>query len=180
MNAFEALGLPQRLTITPEELDNAWRAAGKDHHPDAGGDERKFTALREAKATLASPASRLAHWLDLHGQTPDPRGTIDAGIMDLFAPVGHVVQQADALARRRAAATTALGQAMLEGETLRMRDDVEAMVTRIDHAITTQCAPFPLWESGESAPDVQAAALRNLRFLEKWKRALMAAYAGLA
>ena len=196
MNAFDALGLPQRLTLTQEEIETAWRAAGKAHHPDAGGDEQKFSVIREAKATLASPASRLAHWLEIHGENPDPRGTIDAEIMDLFAPVGEVVQQADALARRRATATTALGQAMLEGETLRTRENVEAMITRIDAAISTQCVPFSQWESNESAPAVkeksppaakekspptaQAAALRNLRFLGKWKRALMAAYAGLA
>lgn len=180
MNAFETIGLPQRLTITQEEIENAWRAAGKSHHPDAGGEEQAFATLREARATLTSPASRLAHWLEIHGQNPDPRGIIAAEIMDLFTPVGEVVQQADALARRRAAATTALGQAMLEGETLRIRENVEAMISRIDAAITAQCARFPQWESGEIALESQAATLRNLRFLEKWKRALMAAYAGLA
>lgn len=180
MNAFDALGLPPRLTLTAEEIENAWREAGKTLHPDAGGDEQAFATLREARAMLASPASRLAHWLELHGQKPDPRGAIAAEIMDLFAPVGDVIQQADALARRRAAAATALGMAMLEGETLRIRDGVEAMIVRIDAAIDAQCLPFPRWESDGIALESQAATLRNLRFLEKWKRALMAGYAGLA
>jgi len=180
MNAFDALGLPQRLTLTPEEIEIAWRTASKAQHPDAGGDEKTFSTLREARATLASPASRLAHWLELQGQSPDPRGTIDAAIMDLFAPVGDAMQQADSLARRRISATTALGLAMLESETLRTRENVESMIARIDDAITLQCAMFPEWESGETPADIQAATLRNLKFLEKWKRALMGAYAGLA
>jgi len=183
MNAFDALGLPQRLTLTPGEIENAWHAAGKASHPDAGGDELAFAVLREARATLASPASRLAHWLELRGKKPDPRGAIASEIMDLFAPVGDVVQQADDLARRRAAATTALGLALLEGETLCVRESIEATIARITAAIDSQCAPFPQWESGqsgESVVDTQAAVLRNLRFLEKWRRTLMSAYAGLA
>jgi len=180
MNAFVALGLPQQLTLTPEQIDNAWRAASKTHHPDSGGDEQAFSTLREARTILASPASRLAHWLELQGHPPDPRGTIDAEIMDLFATVGEVVQQADSLARRRSTAATALGLAMLEGETLRTREKVESMLARIDKAITAQCAPFAQWESTLPATDGPATVARGLRFLEKWKSSLMAAYAGLA
>lgn len=180
MNAFDALGLPLRLTLTSDEIDAAFREAGKAHHPDAGGDETTFATLRQARATLASPASRLAHWLDIHGQKSDPRGAIDAAIMDLFASVGEVVQQADSLSRRRSAATTALGKALLEGETLRIREATETMIARVDAAITAQCESFALWEAQLPDAGKSAATLRNLRFLEKWKNALMAAYSGLA
>jgi len=181
MNAFDALGLPQRLTLTAENIEAAWHEASKAHHPDAGGDEQRFATLRQARATLANPATRLAHWLELHGQKPDPRGTIATEIMDLFAPVGEIMQQADALARRRAATTTALGLAMLEGESLRVREGVEETINRITAAIDCQCAPFAQWESGgPTTDDAQALTLRNLQFLEKWKRSLMAAYARLA
>jgi len=180
MNAFEALGLPQRLTLTSEEIDVAFREAGKAHHPDAGGDEATFAQLRQARATLTSPASRLAHWLELHGEQSDPRGTIDPAIMDLFGAVGEAVQQADAIARRRSATTTALGMALLEGETLRARENIESMITKVDAAIAAQCASFTSWETRTPDSGQSAATLRNLRFLEKWKNSLMAAYANLA
>ena len=182
MNAYQALDIEPRLTLTLEEIDAAWRKAGKSHHPDAGGDEQSFAAAREAKTTLTNPSSRLAHWLELHNHPVDPRGTIDADTMDLFAPVGEVMQRTSALARRRAAATTALGLAMLESETLHTREEVENVITTLDAAIAAQCAPFPTWEAAPADihTTTAATAVRNLRFLEKWKRDLMAAYASLA
>jgi len=180
MNAFDALGLPQRLTLTSGEIDHAFREAGKTHHPDTGGEEATFAQLRQARAMLLSPATRLAHWLEIHGETPEPRGTIDENIMDLFAPVGETLQLAGALARRRSSATTALGLALLENETLRIREHLESMIERVESAIESQCVPFSTWENQTPATDLTAATLRNLRFLEKWKTSLMAAYASLA
>ncbi|MFU8892951.1 MAG: hypothetical protein ACNA8L_04920 [Luteolibacter sp.] len=180
MNAFDVLGLPQRLTLTSTEIDTAFRESGKTQHPDAGGDEQTFTRLREARTTLASPASRLAHWLEIQGEIPNPRGTIAPEIMDLFAPVGQAVQEADTLARRRDATTTSLGLALLKSETLRIRELLESMIARIDATIVSQCAPFASWEAQPPHPDLPTATIRNLRFLEKWKASLMAAYATLA
>lgn len=180
MNAFDALDLPRRLALAADAVDAAFREAGKTHHPDAGGDEHHFARLREARSTLTSPAARLAHWLEIQGHQPDPRGTIAPEIMDLFSAVGDAVQAAGAITRRRAAATTALGLALLEGETLASRDHLETMITTIDAAIASQCAPFPQWDVSPPDPAAAAATLRNLRFLEKWKTTLMAAYSGLA
>lgn len=180
MNAYDVLGLPQRLTLTAAEIDTLFREVGKTQHPDAGGDEQRFALLRQARVTLTSPASRLAQWLELQGQTPEPRGTIDPAVMDLFTTVGEAVQEADALARRRLAATTALGLALLESETLRNRERIETMIAKVDAAIASQCSPFASWESNPPDSEQAATTLRSLRFLEKWKTSLMAAYAGLA
>ena len=182
MNAYDVLGIEPRLVLTSGEIDAAWRDAGKSHHPDAGGDEQSFTAAREAKTTLTNPSSRLAHWLELHGHPVDPRGPISAEIMDLFSPVGDVMQRTGSLTRRRAATTTALGLAMLESETHHARADIDATIPTLDAAIATQCARFPAWQAAPAELDAAEAAttVRNLRFLEKWKRDLMAAYASLA
>lgn len=180
MNAFDALGLPHRLTLTSAEIETAFREISKTRHPDTGGDEQSFTILREARSTLTSPASRLAHWLEIQGVKPQPRGTINPEIMDLFTHVGETVQQANSLARRRTSTTTALGLALLESETLRIREALESMITRVDANIESQCAPFASWEAQPPNPDLPTATIRNLRFLEKWKASLMSEYASLA
>lgn len=182
MNAYATLGLPVRLALHPEEIDAAFREAGKSRHPDAGGDQAAFGELRAARETLASPAARLAHWLEIHGHTPDPRGVIGAEIMDRFGEVGEATQRAEGIARRRRAATTALGLAMLEAETLRARESVEMMIASVESAVESQTRDFATWEADPQTVDPEAAAavMRGLRFLEKWKRGLMAAYAGLA
>ena len=180
MNAFDALGLPTRLTLATAEIDTAFREAGKRHHPDAGGDKDHFTRLRDARVTLVAPDRRLAHWLEIRGHRPDPRGNIAPEIMDLFSSVGEAVQQAADIARRRSAAQTPLGLALLESETLRSRERIETMIARVNAAIEAQCAPFPSWDAGPPDPAIAAATLRNLRFLEKWKTSLMGACSGLA
>ena len=76
MNAFEILRLPPRLSIRAEEVNNAFREAGKSMHPDAGGDDREFARLREAHAILSSPSRRLRHWLETHGITVEARGVV--------------------------------------------------------------------------------------------------------
>ena len=182
MNAFDALGIPPTLVLTDTGIEAAWREAGKKHHPDAGGAEADFRAAGEARNILASPSSRLAHWLELHGHAPDPRGAVAGEVMDLFSAVGDVVRRAAGLARRREAATTALGLAVLESETLHLRADIESAIRRVDAAITARCRPFSQWQDdpSQAVRDQADATVRNLRFLEKWRRDLMAAYASLA
>ena len=182
MNPFAALAIEPKLDATPEDIEHAWREISKYQHPDAGGDERAFAAAREARTALAAASSRLAAWLELHGHLVNPRGDIAAEIMDLFTPVGSVIQRTTAIARRRATATTALGLAMLENDTLLARADLEKRIASIDAAIARQCAHFPAWQASPASIDPAGAAttVRNLRFLEKWKRDLMAAYASLA
>ena len=67
MNAFEVLGVEERLVFREEELREAFREAGKRLHPDAGGGEGDFAALKEAMAILSGPSRRLSHWLSLRG-----------------------------------------------------------------------------------------------------------------
>jgi curved DNA-binding protein CbpA len=182
MNAFGILGLPEKLTLSAREIDTAWRETGARIHPDAGGGEAAFAELRAARDTLASPANRLAHWLGLHGHSAAPRGTIAPEIMDLFGPVAEATRQAEEFARRRAAATTALGLAVLEAGTLRIRESVESTIASLDDAIAITCADFEGWQQAPESVDAAkaSAVVRGLRFLEKWKRNLMSAYSGLA
>jgi curved DNA-binding protein CbpA len=177
-SAFESLGIAPRLIIPDDELRAAFRQAGKTSHPDAGGGEAEFAALREAYETLASPSRRLRHWLELRGIATDARGTVNPTLMDLFSTVGATTQRAEALVRKRSETQSVLALALLERETHACRHAVETALASVEAAIQRECATFP---SLENTPDPAAAAetARSLAFLEKWRASLRALFARL-
>lgn len=179
-NAFDRLGLEPALVLTDETLRGAFRAAGKQVHPDAGGGEGEFTALNEAFAILSSPSRRLRHWLECRGLTVETRGTIDTALMDLFSEVGAVTQRAEVLVRKRDEAKSALGRALLEGGTQGCREALEAAIAKVEAWIFRECEIFPSLETSED-PDLATAATiaRNLVFLEKWRAGLRAGFSRL-
>ena len=179
MNAFEVLGVPERLIFRDEELREAFREAGKRLHPDAGGGEGDFAALKEAMAILSGPSRRLSHWLSLRGVAVEPRGMIAERLMDLFGKIGGVTQTAEAVIRKRESTLSALGKALLEPEIQGCLEKVEEMIAAVDEMIDGECAVFPEWENGRPDPAVASRKVRNLAFLEKWKASLKSCYARL-
>lgn len=179
-DAFQILGIPPALVLSDDSLREAFREAGKRSHPDAGGGEGEFAALREAFAVVSSPSRRLRHWLELRGTPGDVRGTIEPSLMDLFTEVGAVTQQAESLVRKRDDAKSALVRAMLEGETQIRREAVERAISQVETRITDECAVFSEFEKS-LVVDVDAAAktARNLAFLEKWRAGLRACFSKL-
>lgn len=179
-NAFHTLGIEPALVITDELLRELYREAGKLTHPDAGGGDGEFAALREAFAIVSSPSRRLRHWLELRGTVGDVRGTIDPSLMDLFTGVGAVTQQAESVIRKRDEAKSALVRALLEGETQLCREAVERAISQVEATISKECAVFSEFENSPD-PDVQAASktARNLAFLEKWRAGLRACFSRL-
>lgn len=180
MSAFQTLGLPPCLVLAEDELREAFRAAGKTAHPDAGGGEGEFAALREAHAILSSPSRRLKHWLEIHGIAPDPRGTIGPSLMDLFTLAGAATQKAETLIRKRDEAKSLLVRAMLEADTQICREEVENAISQVDGSIARECSIFP---ELEIATELDLAAVsqvvRDLTFLEKWKASLRSCYSRL-
>jgi curved DNA-binding protein CbpA len=179
-NAFQILGIEPRLVLSDEDLRDLFREAGKRAHPDAGGGEGEFAALREAFAVLSSPSRRLRHWLELRGTPGDVRGSIDGSLMDVFSEVGAVTQQAESCIRKREEVKSVLVRAMLEGETQCCREAVEQAISKVESLITRECGFFPEWEKSETC-DIEAVskAARNLAFLEKWRTGLRSCYARL-
>ncbi len=168
------------LSLSDETLRDAYREAGRLAHPDAGGGEGEFAALREAFAILSSPSRRLRHWLELRGTPGEVRGTIDPSLMDLFSEVGAVTQRAEALVRKRDEAKSALVRAMLEGETQLCREAVERAISQVETRITSECSVFPgLETSRESNIEAASKVARNLAFLEKWRAGLRACFSKL-
>ena len=180
MNAFETLGIEPRLVIPDEAVRDAFREAGKQSHPDAGGAPDTFAKLREAFDIVASPSRRLRHWLELRGIPIDSRGVVAPSVMDLFAELGDVSQRAETLIRRREEAKSALGRAMLESETQSCREAVERAIAIVESAIGRETARFPEFESDVTdAIEAAAASVRNLAFLEKWRLTLRGLFSRL-
>lgn len=179
-NAFEILGMPQRLVIDAETLNVAFREAGRTAHPDAGGGDDEFAKLREAYEIVSSPSKRLKHWLILRGSPAETRGAVDPPLMDLFSEIGGVTQRAEALIRKRDETKSALGLALLGPETHACREAVEQALVLVEDAIIRECSALPAIEQAASL-DVGAASksARNLAFLEKWRTGLRGVFARL-
>jgi hypothetical protein len=179
-DAFQQMGITPSLRIDDDALRAIFLESSKRAHPDGGGGEGEFSALREAMAVLSSPASRLKLWLELRGTPAVVRGVIDSALMDVFAEVGRVTQGAETLIRKRDEAKSALVRAMLEGETQIKREEVERMIGSVDELIRGECGAFAGFEASEVI-DHEAASVtaRNLTFLEKWRAGLRGCYARL-
>lgn len=176
MNAFHTLGLSPRLVLTEEELRSAFREAGRELHPDAGGGEGEFAALKEALAILSSPSRRLGHWLSLLGTPVESRGMIAPGLMDLFGKIGALSQEAEAVIRKRESARSALGRALLEGGLQDCLQRVEEMIAEVDARLASECGVFGQWASAPPEAGIGSGKVRNLAFLEKWRDSLKALY----
>ena len=56
MNYYNTLGLKQNAS--DDEIKTAYRKMAMKHHPDRGGDEKKFKEIEEAYRTLSDPEKR--------------------------------------------------------------------------------------------------------------------------
>jgi hypothetical protein len=176
MDPFERLGLEKRLAVSEAELREAFRAAGKSAHPDAGGSGDDFARLQQSFAQLSSPSRRLRCWLEARGVAGEERGAISPALLDLFGSVGGALQQADAVTKQREAALSALAKAMLEPAVQQAREALEAALEAVASAIQAEESRFPTLEAGHGDPWLVA---RDLAFLEKWQAELKSRFAGL-
>jgi hypothetical protein len=79
-NHYDVLGVG--ASATQAEVRAAYRAAARDHHPDAGGDPARMRAVNVAWAVLGDPVRRAAYDRTLAG------GALDAGfvVSDTVSP----------------------------------------------------------------------------------------------
>lgn len=55
-NYYDTLGV--KTSATPDEIKRAYRKLASQHHPDKGGDVKKFQEIEEAYRTLSDPSKR--------------------------------------------------------------------------------------------------------------------------
>ena len=65
MNHYELLGVAN--TATPEEIKKAYRKLASQHHPDKGGDTKKFQEVQVAHDTLSDQNKRAQYDMELAG-----------------------------------------------------------------------------------------------------------------
>jgi molecular chaperone HscB len=77
LDYFAALGLPRRLTIDPNQLENLYHELGRRVHPDRFANQAEAlraaslsatALLTRAFRTLRDPVSRGLYWLNLNGE----------------------------------------------------------------------------------------------------------------
>lgn len=177
IDAYATLGLPKKLALDETSLDAAWRENNLRHHPDRpGGDAALAAAANQARETLRRPASRLRHWLTLHGATPSRSAALDPTMMDLFSVVAESLGQADEVLRRKAAASTAIGRAAVAAAELRAQLRLQELQGRLTRSLAECLERFKEIDARAEAGDAPETLLRDaqslagtLAFLEKWE-----------
>lgn len=171
-DAFATLGLERRLTLDDQAIESAWRELGAALHPDQDqGDAEKAAAVNQAYQALRSPARRLRHWLELHEAGLDRQTAITPDMMALFSEVGAVLNEADEVLKKRAAASSALAKALLAEAEIGAQQKLQALLGRLGREKATALDSFPAFETAASESDFVAAraAAGRLGFLEKWE-----------
>lgn len=163
MNAFEVLGLPQRSTLSEDEV----RAAYFERSKAASADRAELNAAFEL---LLAPDKRLRHLLDI--AAPDDARqwrtvSMSEDLMTLFMSLGKARPEAEALIEKRSKAASALSKALLERQTFAMRETLEEIGTALEAKRE---------ELGSSLTQINAddwiaiaAAQARFAYLAKWQ-----------
>jgi curved DNA-binding protein CbpA len=176
VNAFETLGLKPILQLSDEKIREAFRSMAGISHPDSGGDETSFAAIREAQETLSSPAKRLREWLIIRGAEINERGSISTELMNMFQIIAENGSSAETAIKTAAAAQSALTKGMAELALMKQREATKLLLADVEQEIFMRVNQFTLIEQGQLDA---AAVMRDLIFLEKWKSGIRSLYGRL-
>ena len=110
--------------------------------------------------------------MELEGIHYDKRGTVSDHLMDLFMSTAQILQDTDTFLRKKSATTSALGLALIEGESQQLQEDIGKQIDSIE---TEKSATLEKATETENLSNVA----RDLAFLEKWQAQLKERYARL-
>ena len=145
-NLFELLSLPASLLITIDQIDEAWRNASRETHPDLGqdSDEDLSSRFNLARTRLSSPAGRLEEWLLVNGAETRPGNTaLGDSLMELFSETGSALGEADEAIKAFQEAQTALARSLLTGRTISAQKRIQSQLGQIGIAIEEISTRFP-------------------------------------
>lgn len=182
---FHLLKLTPGADLNEETLQAAYLAATRSAHPDqAGGNEGLAAELNAALEVLKSPVTRLKHLLEIESETPWRSIPLDHALMDLFAKVGPLLQQAASFLKRKQAAASALGRALLAPEEMRLREALENLSQEIEALWAALEAQLPNYDqriaSGDGTVWTELQSVQaHFAYLAKWRTQIREALLGL-
>lgn len=174
MNHFATLNLPVSLTLENSSIEEAWRTATSEKHPDLNADESQPDSIREvnqARSILSDPVSRLDHWLTVRSPDRQRASSIEPGLMDLFSRIDADLGKTDSVLSRHRRATTALTKALLTKEAVAAQLSIQESLQKITRKKQAIFDRFPEYEAMAAKGDFSEAekGLNQLKFLRKWE-----------
>jgi len=167
---FDLLGLPRRPLLSEEEIGTAYRKLAGEIHPDqADGDANRFKELGEAASILDDPARRLRSLAGIDsGSIPSPEAT------DLFPRIATLLQEADSLISRHAAATNPLAKAVLAVPIKKLAADLEGLLSILHEWHSSLDVRLKKLDDAWQMHDLKevAALADSFAYARRWERQL--------
>ncbi len=179
---FALLGEPRRPWLDVEMLKEKFHQLARECHPDrvhGSSNEAKdsanqrHTELNHAFTTLRETKERLAHLLELEGDTkPSVVQEIPASLMNLCMDVGALCQRVDSFLASTPASESPMLQAGRFAQSLEHQDAVQAMMNKLCTQLEAVDAELrELNHAWETAPNdtMRAQSLPLKRIEELWR-----------
>jgi len=173
-DCFARLGAERRPWLDPEELKTKYHGLTVRHHPDVAGASGDFAEINRAYQTLADPAARLRHLLDLESPGTLSRAQpVPEEIAAFFTPVAEAGQGVDAFLKKHAASASPLAKALLSTEQYRVQERLEQIIASLSQkrdSLLTQVREIDaLWLADRPAALRLLPGLwQSLGYIAKW------------
>jgi curved DNA-binding protein CbpA len=173
-NLFALLGEPARPWLDPEALKAKYHRLTAMHHPDVAGGSADFAEINRAYQTLADPAGRLRHLIEIEAPGSISRTQqVPEEIAAFFTPVAESRQTVDAFLKKYAGATSPLAKALLSTEQYQVQERLEHTISELqekqDSLLALVREADALWFSDRSAAlDLLPGLWQSLNYIAKW------------
>lgn len=161
LDCFSALGLPKKLTIDRNSLEQMYHDLGRRIHPDRFATSpakvrdaslRATALLTRSYRTLADPVSRGLYWLELHGEKlAENNKQVPPELAEL------VFEVQEQLADLRGAGGDAAVE--LKGEVENRRRDLSLAMDELRERLAHN---FARWDAGDGAGQELTAELKSI------------------
>jgi curved DNA-binding protein CbpA len=173
-NLFALLDEPPRPWIDPEALKAKYHQLTALHHPDVAGATADFAEINRAYQTLADPAARLRHLLEIESPASISRAQrVPEDIAAFFTPVAESRHAVDTFLKKHAASASPLAKALLSTEQYRVQERLEHAISTLQEKQDSLLAQVrdadALWLSDRPAAlHLLPALWQSLNYIAKW------------
>jgi DnaJ-domain-containing protein 1 len=173
-NLFALLEESPRPWLDPEALKAKYHELTSRQHPDVAGASADFADINRAYQTLADPAARLRHLLDL--ETPGTLSRtqpVPEEIAAFFTPVAAACESFDAFQKKLGASTSPLAKALLSTEQYQLQETLEQIISTLQQQQETLLLRLgeadALWQEDRAAAlQLLPALWQSLGYTAKW------------